>query len=117
MHVGLKQFKCDVCDYSCVHRGQLKEHRELKHEGKLLKCETCSKSFSSRAGYYTHKKTHDGKLFSCDQCEYSSPRRQYLTSHKQSRHGQASFSCNLCEFTAVKKIDLTRHNENEHNIK
>ena len=38
-------FKCEVCDYSCSQKGDLKKHVISVHEGKKpFKCEVCDYS-------------------------------------------------------------------------
>ena len=34
VHEGKKQFKCDICDYSCSRKGDMKTHVASVHEGK-----------------------------------------------------------------------------------
>ena len=33
VHKGKKPFKCDICDYSCSQKQQMKQHVEKKHDG------------------------------------------------------------------------------------
>ena len=34
IHEGKKTFKCEICDYSCYQKGQMKQHVLSVYEGK-----------------------------------------------------------------------------------
>ena len=65
LHEGPKDFKCDICDYSCEKISDLKVHIATVHEGKKrLKCTICGKSFGLKENLKRHLQTvHEKKIF------------------------------------------------------
>ena len=42
VHEGKKLFKCEICDYTCSQKKEMKKHIGLVHEGKkTFKCVIC----------------------------------------------------------------------------
>ena len=56
---NFEKYKCDQCDYQCVRRDNLKEHKESLHEN---------------------------VRYLCDQCGYQATRMRYLLKHIETVH-------------------------------
>ena len=63
VHVGKKQFKCDICKTDFGRKYTLNNHIEAIHEGKKqFKCEICDTRFTSKHVMKGHIATiHEGK--------------------------------------------------------
>ena len=59
VHEKKKPFKCDICDYSCSQKGNMKKHAESVHERKKsFKCDICDYSCSQKGTMKKHEKRH-----------------------------------------------------------
>ncbi len=68
-----KEYVCEICDYTTsnlfdfnkhlgtrIHkRKQMETNRKQKGAGSELCCETCGRTYKSRAGLWKHNKTHN----------------------------------------------------------
>ena len=63
IHEGKKPFRCDICDYSCSQKGNMKTHVASVHVVKKpFKCDICDYSFSLKNIMKRHIITvHGGK--------------------------------------------------------
>ena len=56
---GLQKYWCGVCGKEGTHRGDLKKHIEANHlEGVSIPCNSCEKTFRSRASLTMHNHNH-----------------------------------------------------------
>ena len=56
---GLQKYRCGVCGKEGTHRGDLKKHIEANHlEGVSIPCNSCEKTFRSRASLTMHNHNH-----------------------------------------------------------
>ncbi|KAG5667325.1 hypothetical protein PVAND_015309 [Polypedilum vanderplanki] len=90
-----KNFKCELCDYSCVQKGNLKIHykKHEKYQAKLranpdaLKCEICEALFRSELILKIHmQKVHSDERFPCGHCENVLKTKSSLWSHLRKVH-------------------------------
>ncbi|KAG5667321.1 hypothetical protein PVAND_015305 [Polypedilum vanderplanki] len=90
-----KIFKCELCDYSCVQKGNLKIHykKHEKYQAKLranpdaLKCEICEALFRSELILKIHmQKVHSDERFPCGHCENVLKTKSSLWSHLRKVH-------------------------------
>ena len=52
---GKKQFKCEICYYSCYQKSPMNRHVASVHDGKKpFKCEICDRYFSERGNLKKH---------------------------------------------------------------
>ena len=55
VHEGKKPFKCNICDSSFIHKGDLNRHMNSVHEGKKpFKCGTWDASFTAKQNLERH---------------------------------------------------------------
>ena len=134
-----KLFKCDRCEYTTMHKPQLRTHRLTHEGGKPHTCDTCHKSFTRKGSLVAHVRTlhksteqyacptcdkifsrasdrrrhellHVGtKSFHCKICDKSFGTRGILKAHLLTHSGEMPFKCILCEKTYRQKVDLTAH--------
>lgn len=57
MHLNVKDFKCDHCDYASARKSALTSHVEIIHKGVTFECDYpgCSKSYGLRGNLYAHR--------------------------------------------------------------
>jgi len=56
-------FSCDICDYQCKQKGNLKQHKQNKHDidVKWKKCDLCDYQCKQLNGLLQHKKNKHSK--------------------------------------------------------
>jgi hypothetical protein len=56
-HLGIKDFKCDLCDYANADQTKLIIHKKSIHEGILYHCDypNCTKSYNLKGNLYAHR--------------------------------------------------------------
>ncbi|CAJ1070322.1 zinc finger protein 436 [Xyrichtys novacula] len=76
----------------------------------LLRCPTCSKTFSRTNSLNIHVKTQHGeKAHNCCYCGKRFGRADLLKSHKRTHTGERPYSCNLCSKTYAHPSQLRIH--------
>ena len=110
--LGLKKYKCTVCDdwFTTAHSFRL--HLESKHgyEIKRYTCHICSRNYSNNRSLQTHMNLHSKlKLYKCRLCPKTFPSKSGLkyhhTVHKESRE----FKCAICPSKFRVKGKLSEH--------
>ncbi|XP_054153508.1 transcription factor IIIA-like [Oppia nitens] len=142
-HSGVKPFLCDKCDKRFVTKNKLKSHLKThdgyacgrdncdykatkwselrKHiavEHKLLKCNSCDKTFNTSFNLNLHQKNihlNGGQKFICnhENCGKSYSNESNLRTHIRSKHSNQLFNCTHedCDKTFLHKKSLTQHME------
>ena len=98
IHLKIKEFKCDACDYASVEKKSVANHRRAIHGYRTDPdnvdhvCDICEKSFANMESFRKHKLyIHDKvKSYSCDECEYAASRKDHLNRHKAKMHASNS---------------------------
>lgn len=93
--------------------------KKKKKEKTVVKCETCSKTFSSEKLYTRHLKIcnlNEEELnrlqpHKCSECDYRSPKKAMVTRHLES-HG--IFKCVKCNFVGESKEAFREHTLEAH---
>ena len=64
VHLGLKDFKCDLCDFEAAYHNTLREHILTIHEGVMYRCDYpgCTKEMNRKGNLDAHKKSAHGIL-------------------------------------------------------
>ena len=92
VHVVKKPFKCDICDYRCSLKGNMKSHVSTVHEGK--------------------------KAFKCDICMHSCLQKRDMSRHIASVHEkQKPCNCDICDYSCYRKSQMNRHFASVHEEK
>ena len=91
-HEGIR-YPCDQCEYSASQKGQLKSHKEAKHLGIRYPCDQCEYTTAYAVELRKHKEVkHEGIRYPCDQCAYIATRMDRLNKHKKTKHENCEFS-------------------------
>jgi hypothetical protein len=90
VHLKIKNFGCDFCDYKCSKKSDLKPHVK------------------------THLKSED---FTCDFCDYKCTRRSHIMSHMKSIHMKIKdICCDFCAYKCSRKSDILSHMKRKHPV-
>jgi uncharacterized Zn-finger protein len=110
--VGIKDFKCDICNQTFSQKGDLNTHVNSVHK-KLTKynCDLCD--YSSYLGLMLErhsKAAHFGiKDSKCDKCDKAFSRKTDLVRHVNRIQKQLkNYSCELCNYTSY-TYEFTKH--------
>ncbi len=118
-----KPYPCDFagCDYKAARKGDLKRHKETKHEGVAYPCDVagCHYRYSDKSSLIKHKKAkHEGVTCPCDVdgCDYKASFKHHLKRHKESAHEGVIYPCDVdgCDYKAIRKDYLKAHKEAKH---
>ncbi|XP_035219100.1 zinc finger protein 492-like isoform X1 [Stegodyphus dumicola] len=79
----IKQYKCQLCSYSCSSKSHLKRHT-LRHSGERpYKCNVCGKGFTTKQNVQTHLYVHSRKLpYTCNSCHEGFKQLHHLQRHQ-----------------------------------
>jgi len=105
VHLGIKEFQCEVCSVQLSTKHYLKEHLRTHSQDRPIKCEICGKTFQVKANLRQHMKTHKEKCEVCKICDKRFARRGQLISHMQC-HERV---CQICEKVFESRSDLEKH--------
>ncbi len=110
VHTGQFRFWCDSCQRGFTSKSLHEDHMR-KHEGRLYKCEYCSKSYQTRIGLSTHLPEHTGKYpFNCQTCDAGFSVREKLKLHENKHRGLSTrIQCPKCPKTFSRQRGLKRH--------
>ena len=101
MHSGEKSNKCNQCDYTSSHAGNLRAHLKTHSGEKPNKCNQCDFTSSYVSALKGHLKTHSGeKSNKCNQCDFACTNPSSLSQHLKTHSGEKSNKCNQCDFAS-----------------
>merc|ERR1719350_1864283 len=108
---GRKSFKCETCNKTFQHKGNLRVHIEAVHEGKKpFECDICNLSFSSKRTKILHtKRIHNETPSGFEektQFKSNISSRKFL---QKSHNEKASYECHECDSRYQSKKDLINH--------
>lgn len=110
----LNGLNCDQCSYIAMTISSLRDH--IKCHAKAFKCETCSKSFTTKYLVTSHKMQHkhgeyvDAKLsFQCEECHKIFQSPLYLRAHRTHTHEASLLQCDFCGQSRKGKYCLSQH--------
>ena len=114
IHLGVKDQKCEKCDYASYSLKRLKKHIRIVHDKiRDYNCELCGKLFSTNTILKQHIKiVHEGrKDYKCERCEYRCGQVHQLRNHVKVIHEgyKGDHKCSLCEKTFLSTLRLTKH--------
>lgn len=101
IHLKLKNYSCDNCDYRCYLKNHLQTHMVTHTRDRRYKCEDCEKTFATRSQVSLHKiSVHsEGRPFICD-CGKAFKVKGALDKHVKYTHTRElkwpSFPCEEC---------------------
>lgn len=117
-----KKFECSYCDRTFSKTHCLRDHIRTFHEGKMYKCEVCSKTFGYNSNYKRHLKSHTKKEtddseaskakeynFECSECAQTFSQKRYLTDHIRHIHEGRKYECEICSHSFGHIANYKRH--------
>ena len=113
-HAGIKPHACNICQFSCIDKRDLKRHIDLLHifgESKAYTCHKCEKSFKVQVYLRKHMLCHvDTQSYKYDQCNSKFETMAYLKVH-MNVHNRAKYAtCKQCkEYVRNLKVHLRTH--------
>lgn len=110
VHVGLKEFSCDICSRTFASKATRDDHRRVHTGERPYVCDSCGKTFKTKACLYTHNKSHsDSYPFPCSYCSKGFRSRPSLLAHILTHTGERPFNCDICGKGFRIKYELSRH--------
>ena len=130
---SVTELKCKECDQQFKSFTGLRQHTQMKHEGVVYSCETCSFKSSYKQALKHHiQMKHEGLIFTCENCSFKTVYRQSMRLHKKKivdgvcpPRKKPSFSykeiptpgvkmlkCDECDYTTEAKGSLHIHTKN-----
>jgi len=80
-HLGVKQFKCDLCGDRFTRKNDVKRHTKLIHDKpRNFKCDICQKYFVTEENLKSHKNKHKNEM-KCRVCNHGFGKREYYDNH------------------------------------
>ena len=80
-HLGVKQFKCELCGDGFTRKNDVKRHTKLIHDKpRSFQCDICLKYFLSEDDLINHKGKHQ-KDFRCCVCNHNFGKSEYFDNH------------------------------------
>ena len=102
-------------DYEDGADGAVKSKPVKKVKYGRLKCELCSKSFSSNKALDTHEEEHfNNGIYTCTFCDYYSPARNEVVKHNVDVH-ISIYPCGICTDMLRSYEDAKKHYKDIHN--
>ena len=112
-----KEKKCNNCDYICRNRGELRQHKRIKHNGVQYPCTYCDYKAASRTHFQNHVNSiHKGTKFPCPHCEYKATATRNLKAHIEFVHTKIRIQCHQCGYLTQRKDQLAKHINKNHTI-
>ena len=109
-HTGEKPFSCEICDYKCYKKHDLRIHIRKHTDEKTFSCDFCVNKFYSRGNLKKHILTHTKeKPFSCNLCDFQCARQDNLNRHMLTHTGEKPFSCSICDYKCARKDCMKTH--------
>ncbi len=100
------RYFCNECNTGFT--GDVRDHLR-KHDGTVLKCEFCSKTFASQNGLDRHMSSHTGNYpFYCSYCNAGFHMKSRVAAHEKKHQ---SFTCHLCNKVFYTEYQLQQHNK------
>lgn len=104
-----RPFKCHVCGFEFMERGNLNRHLARHTGSREFTCKYCNKSFAKEYAR-EHTRTHTGeKRHQCSQCGMQFISGGSLKRHMISHSGEKRYKCHLCPKSYARSDKLLAH--------
>lgn len=116
MHSGEKPYACDLCDYRCAMKANLKSHARLRHGA--YACSECDFRCTAKAALRAHLHQHaPTRPLRCNCCPYSCTSKGALKRHERVHSDERPFTCHRCPFASKQRANLLVHMKKCHGEK
>ncbi|XP_013163599.1 PREDICTED: zinc finger protein 675 isoform X4 [Papilio xuthus] len=107
----LKEFKCDLCPRVFNLSGKLRVHFRTVHlKMKRYTCEVCDWKFYSKSELKFHMIKHGGeRKYQCNVCKKAYARKYTLTEHMRIHDNDRRYACGECGRSFVQNCSLKHH--------
>ena len=113
--------QCEECDFSTVHKKNLRRHVQRVHTSKELTKEPTvvvadvkqEKLMEEEAGA-EGKEDSEILTYTCDKCETTSRNKWDMSRHILRVHKEMKYLCDICDFKSSKTSRLREHNQKNH---
>lgn len=118
VHLKMRRFTCNICNYKCYSKSRLKKHSFIHQE--LTECTICYKRVANIKG---HVRQHSLETVACRTCgkfykKYQLPIHEREAHLKVPRNRRRltvkTFFCDLCSTTCKEKGILKKHMDMKH---
>ena len=113
VHMSVKRFKCDQCQFETSAKATIKQHKSSKHEGITYKCDQCDKKFYDKKLLKHHILIeHDKFRFECSVCHFMCKTTETLKNHIQVEHeNNPKLECDSCNktFSTLKYLKMHKY--------
>ncbi len=107
---GKYRFFCEECRKVFTKKQHWIDHQR-RHDGTVLSCQYCPKTFATQRGLELHSPLHMGKYpFHCSQCNQGFNLRSQLVAHENQHLGRG-YSCLNCSKLFYTEKDLFKHQD------
>jgi len=112
---------CEECDFSTVHKKNLKRHVQRVHTRKeQLIIEPMTEADVKQEKLVEEEVDEEGKedsgilTYTCDKCETTSRNKWDMSRHILRVHKEMKYLCDICDFKTSKTSRLREHNQKNH---
>ncbi|KAH9523487.1 hypothetical protein Btru_040139 [Bulinus truncatus] len=111
IYPGLKILKCDSCPKSFLNEDLYNKHQKTHSVFKPFSCDKCTKTFSKEIYLKNHQFVHsEDRPFVCPDCNKSFAKFSSLKDHKLTHGKERPFECLICNKAFLKRNYLNQHN-------
>lgn len=104
----LGKYSCPVCNKVFRRIRYMRRHLKCHTTDKSHLCDSCGKSFKTRASLIVHHRSHKSRFYHCPQCEFVSNLTWAIHRHRQI-HPNGSVVCDVCGTAYTDKSTLRKH--------
>ena len=110
--------QCEECDFSTVHKKNLRRHVQRVHTNKEqtneLKTDVKQEKLVEEEGEYEGKEDSSILTYTCEKCETTSRNKWDMSRHILRVHKEMKYLCDFCDFKSLKTSRLREHNQKNH---
>ena len=112
---ALKVYTCPYCKKFFKHKQGMVHHIRSHTNYKPFKCTLCDYASISKGNLKTHMRKHTGERFKCPKCDFTTINKGHLRVHAKT-HKKVQTRCDLCNKNVYTLTNLLRHLEANHDV-